>query len=121
MLFPAKPVVLTLERDDQGQLVLRYQDTPLSLFQDALAIIEEPSSLPVTIEIRDFESRGERWTVTAQHGGHVWVRGLGGCHFSWDVTEGAVEVVVVASSARGSSQSRSFFVEVTATGSDRDR
>lgn len=119
--LPPKPVILTLERDDQGQLVMRYQDIPLSSFQDALAIVEEPSSLPVTIEIHDFESRGERWTVTAEHGGYVWARGPGRCQSSWDGTEGKVEVVVVASSARGSSQSRSFFVEVTATGSDRDR
>lgn len=114
VLFPARPVVLTLERDDQGQLVVRYQGTPLSLFHDALAIVEEPCSLPVTLEIRDFDSRGERWTVTAEHGGYVWARGTGCCYFSWDETEGAVEVVVVASSARGSSQSRWFFVEVTA-------
>ena len=116
VVFPSQPVTLTLERDDQGQLVVRYQDTPLSLFHDALEIVEEPSSLPVTIEIHDFESRGERWTANAQHGAHAWARGAGCCHSTWDATEGEVEVVVIASSPRGSSQSRAFFLEVTSTG-----
>lgn len=111
--FPAGLVTLTAELDSNDQLVLRKQGIPLSLHGDRLEIIDDPSSLPVEVEIRDFDSGGTHWTVEAHHGDRVWEREPTGCRSRWVETE-EVEVVVVATSASGPrSQARSFFLTIT--------
>jgi len=98
-------VTLTAELDRLGQLVLRYQGSPLEF--STLHVIGDAASLPLKIEIHDFYARGRHWTTTAHHHDedhqvHAWSRQEDRCSFDLGDTEGDVVVDVVASSDEGS-------------------
>jgi len=114
ILFPSYRVTFDTELDFNGQLVVRYQGTPLRYY-DQIEIVIEPSSLPIGLEIRDFMSGAHDWEIRAQticdKQIDVWARGPHGCY--WDSAEGKMEVEIIAISGEEALEPRRLFIEIT--------
>lgn len=118
----SRAVTLTAGLDVHGELEVRHRGTPLGYFGSAIAIEEDPSLLPVTIEILDFTGESQVWRVTAYHQGsqraEVWQRDADRCHARWGETEGSMDIEVVATSTDGEQRARHILIEVISSHRD---
>lgn len=124
--LPLPSVTLTAELTATQALVLKYEETPLSVHGNKVEI-NFPNSddgramLPVTVQIAHIGEGASRWEVKANHEGIHWTPGTDGCSHPWNETPGHIQVNVTATNGSASSGTQPIFIRVKAQGSKPER